>query len=451
MTSTAITIPYNFNPRDYQQKIFEAIDSGKLRILMRWSRRAGKDLTCFNVMVKKAFERVGSYYYFFPEYSQGKKALYEGMDMDGIKFIDRIPKEWIKSKNNNEMKIELFNGSIIRVIGTENFDSIMGTNPIGCIFSEYSLQNPAAWDFIRPILAQNGGWAIFNGTPRGKNHMYQLEIDNVSNPDWYISELQSLWPDLPNYYPIVSMEQIDKERASGMTEEVIEQEFGVSYIAGQKGAYYMDCITKARQENRIGTFVYNDHKWVDTFWDLGLTDDTAVWFRQIDGNRIIWIDYYENNTKDLAHYVQMLKEKGYKYKTHYLPHDGSSRTLQTAMSNKDLFRRLLQEAGISADVYVSKRPASKQVPINLVRERFSRYHFNEDLTSDGIKKLSLYHRQWDRNTKSFRDYPAHDWTSHAADAIAVDGITGYLSDGYSSNIEDVKIVTDFNPLDYHND
>jgi hypothetical protein len=443
-----ITIPYNFTPRPYQQEIFKQLDSGKLRLLLRWSRRAGKDLTCFNLMVKKAFERVGSYYYFFPEYSQGKKALWEGMDMDGVRFIDRIPKEWVIKKNNNEMKLELGNGSIIRVIGTENFDSIMGTNPIGCVFSEFSLQNPAAWDFIRPILAQNGGWAIFNGTPRGKNHMYQLEVDNTANPDWFISELQSLWPDLPNYFPVVTQEQIDKERASGMTEEVIEQEFGVSYIAGQKGAYYMDCITKARAEGRIGAFSPNFNKPVDILLDLGITDDTAIWFRQIDGNRLIWIDYYENNTKDLAFYAKILKEKGYPYRAGILPHDGRSHTIQTMYSNKELFQRLCQELGINIDFYVADRPSSKQIPIILTRERFPRYHFNEPLVAEGIKKLSLYHRQWDRGSQSFRDIPAHDWTSHCADSIALDGLTQHIFDGYSTTGQNIDIKTDFDPFTY---
>lgn len=449
MTLLTIELPHNFTPRDYQLDILKAIDSGCNRIFMRWTRRAGKDLLCWNVMIKKAFERVGNYYYVFPTYSQGKKALWEGKTKDQIKYLDCIPQCLIKGRpNSNEMKIELVNGSTIRIVGSDDIDALRGAGPCGVVFSEYAFQRSDVWEVMRPMLLENNGWAIFNSTPAGKNHMYDLEMAIISSPDWFISEVQALWPDLPNYYALVSQEQLDEERRTGMTEERIEAEYGVSYMAGQKGAYYMDCITQARNEGRIGAFIPNDHKWVDTFWDLGLTDDTAVWFRQVDGNRIIWTDYYENNTKNVAHYVQMLKEKGYKYRTHYLPHDGSSRTIQTGMSTKDLFIRLLQEANISSDVYVAQKPDSKQTPINLVRERFSRYHFNETNCADGIKKLSLYHRQWDRNTKAFRDYPAHDWTCHAADALATEGMTSHINEAYSTGNAQIEIVTDFNPLDY---
>lgn len=445
-----ITIPYRFEPRGYQLDIFKAMDAGKKRILMRWSRRAGKDLTCWNVMIKEAFKKQGLYFYTFPEYSQAKKAVWEAATKppNPVKFLEFIPPQWIKSKNSNELKVELFNGSIIRLVGTENIDSLMGTNPLGVVFSEFSIQKLQAWEYIQPILMENGGWAIFNGTPRGKNHMYEMEATNQDNKEWFISEVQSLWPDLPNYYPVASQEVIEAARKTGYTEEMIEQEFGVSYIAGQKGAYYMDCITAARNEGRIGEFMYDNHKYVDTFWDLGITDDTVIWFRQIINNKLVFIDYYENNTKDLAHYVQILKEKGYRYRTHYLPHDGHSRSIQTSMSNSQIFRRLLQEANISADVYCAQCPSQKQLAINLVRSRFSRYCFDSVKCAEGIKKLSLYHRQYDRGTKSFRDYPAHDWTSHAADALSTEGLTGEISEDFMQ-INPSNIITDFDPGETH--
>lgn len=447
---TTITVPYNFKPRSYQLNVFKAIDNGYKRILLRWSRRAGKDMTCWNVLVKMALQDVGLYFYTFPEYSQGKKVIWEGRvgeTPNETKFLDFIPPGWAIKKHATEMKVELANGSIIRVVGTENFDSLMGTNPKGIVFSEYSLQNPAAWEYLQPILMQNKGWAIFNGTPRGKNHMYEMEATNAGDKDWYISEVQSLWPDLPNYYEIASREVIDAHRKQGYTEEMVEQEFGVSYVAGQKGAYYMDCINQARTENRIGSFPPNFNKPVDVYLDLGVTDDTVMWFRQTEGSKLTWIDYYENNTKDLVFYVRELKSKGYYYRAIYLPHDGKSHTIQTMFSNKELLTKLLQEVGIVCPVYVAPKPLSKQIPIMLVRERFPRFYFHEEGTSEGLKKLSLYHRQWDRATKSFRDYPAHDWCSHAADAIAVEAITANLHDDYL-NVNITEYKTEFDPIDY---
>ena len=182
-----ITIPYHFEPRDYQIPIFEAIDEGVRRIIMVWHRRAWKDKACFNIIVKKAAEDVWIYYYVFPTYSQGKKAVWDWIDKDWWKTIKHIPDEIIKRKNDTEMKVELINGSIIQIIGSDNVDSIVWTNPIWIVFSEYSLQSPAVWDFLRPILAENGWWAIFNFTPRWDNHAKELLDMARANDKWLVS------------------------------------------------------------------------------------------------------------------------------------------------------------------------------------------------------------------------------------------------------------------------
>ncbi len=357
-----VQVPWNFIPRRYQLHLFQNMDgiagqpeTRKKRALLRWHRRAGKDLTCFCYMVKEAMSRRGIYYYFLPNYQQGRKIIWEGIDKGGVKFLDRLPKEYIKRIQNQEMIIETINGSVIRVIGTDNIDSIVGTNPVGNVFSEYALQNPQAWEFIRPIVAENDGWAIFNGTPRGRNHMYDLEMKIQGHKDWYLSIAQTLWPERPYYTGVVKEHTIQGERDSGMEEDMIEQEFGVSYSAGLKGSFYSDLIDKARMEDRIGHYGYDNYKLVDTFWDLGVDDSTAVWFRQLDGSRRVWIDYYENSGKDVAYYVKMLADKGYQYRTHYLPHDGGSRSLQTQFRTDDIFRMLCKEYELSDDVVVCPR------------------------------------------------------------------------------------------------
>jgi intein/homing endonuclease len=158
-----LPIPHEFHARPYQYDFFEAMKSGKKRAVLVWHRRAGKEKTCWNYLIMKAIQQVGIYYYFFPTFSQGRKILWDGMDKTGFKFLDHIPKQLIHgSLNSAEMKLRLVNGSLIQVIGSNNIDSIVGTNPIGCIFTEYSLQDPVAWQLIRPILTENKGWAVFN-------------------------------------------------------------------------------------------------------------------------------------------------------------------------------------------------------------------------------------------------------------------------------------------------
>jgi len=448
-----ITVPKDFAPRPgYQLPFFQAMDgiqgdinTKKKRAFLRWHRRAGKDLTCFAYMAKEMYARKGIYYYFLPNYQQGRKIIWEGMDKEGVRFMDRMPKELIKRVQNQEMIMELTNGSIFRVIGTDNIDSIMGTNPIGCVFSEYSLQDPQAWEFIRPILAENGGWAVFNGTPRGRNHMYELEQKIRGRDDWYFSEAQTLWPDRPHYTGAVASESIEAEREAGMDDDTIEQEFGVSYTAGVKGAFYADQIERARSEGRTGSFIHDDQKLVDTFWDLGMGDDTAVWFRQIDGNKRIWIDFFANRGKDIGYYITQLADKGYKYRTHYLPHDGGNRTIQTNYRTDDLFRGLCREYKISSDVVVCPR-LKVQDGINAVRANFSKYFFNTDSPDirDAIKMIELYHRRWDPKRQVFMKEPVHDWTSHCADALRTEASSEQydIIDEWGRD-EMPEIITDF--------
>ena len=417
-----VSIPKGFTPRDYQLKAMQAFygtkgmpETQRRRMFLRWHRRSGKDFFCWALLIREAFQRKGLYYYFLPTYSQAKKVIWEGISNDGLKFIEMIPKEFIKRISNQEMIIELTTGSIIRLIGTDNYDSIRGTNPVGCVFSEYAYQDPTAWEVIAPILRLNKGWAIFNSTPNGRNHFYNLEISVKGSDKWYVSELQTLWAKRPNYTGLVDPEGIQEEIDEGRDEEYIEQEYGVSYAAGLKGSFYIDNIAEAMATGRIGNYPASKG-YVDTFWDLGVDDSTAVWFRQLDGRRIVWIDYVEDAGKDIQHYANMLKEKGYKYRTHYLPHDGGHSSIQTRFTTDELFRVACKDAGISDDVVVTPK-MGVQDSINGVRKRFPYYFFNEPATRDGIAKLELYHRKWDPKRKIFLKEPHHDWCSHAADAI----------------------------------
>ena len=166
-----IIIPYK--PRDYQLPLIKSLET-KDRAMCLWHRRAGKDLTLWNILIKKAIETKGLQYYLLPTFTQAKRIIWDGITIDGLRFVDFIPNKIIKNTNGTEMKIEMINGSIIQLIGTDHYDAIRGTNPCGCVFSEFAFHNPMAWEVVKPILKVNKGWAVFNTTPNGKNHAYDM-------------------------------------------------------------------------------------------------------------------------------------------------------------------------------------------------------------------------------------------------------------------------------------
>lgn len=224
-TNQKISLPYKFTPRPYQIPFLNAWDDGFKRFILVWHRRSGKDKTVFANIVKKMFEKKAAYFYFAPTYKQGKKIIWDNIDKDGMKFLDHIPKELIKNKNENEMKIELRNGSYVQIVGTDTIDSVMGSNPYGCVFTEFSLQHVDAWNYIRPILAENGGWAIFVFTPRGTNHAYTLLEKAKDNPNWFT---QILTVDDTH---VITQESLDEER-SQMPDDLFQQEYYCKFIDG---------------------------------------------------------------------------------------------------------------------------------------------------------------------------------------------------------------------------
>ena len=118
-----ISIPYNFEPRSYQVDVFAALDGDYKRACLVWHRRAGKDLTLWNLTIKKALERRGTYFYTLPTYNQAKKVIWSGMSNEGVRFLEHIPKQIIRNLNNTEMRVTLKNGSVIQLVGTDNLGS----------------------------------------------------------------------------------------------------------------------------------------------------------------------------------------------------------------------------------------------------------------------------------------------------------------------------------------
>lgn len=405
-----ITIPHKYNPRPYQLDLLKAMDSGYKRAVVVWSRRAGKDVTLWNLIIKKALETRGLYYYFFPEYSQGRKAVWDAIRRDGVSFLDMIPEELAK-RNNNEMKLKLINGSIIQIVGTDKFNSIRGTNPIGCVFSEFAFQNPEAWAVVRPILRENEGWAVFNSTPYGENHFYKMWRHHQNDDRWFTQLITAETALMDNGEPYITREGIEEEIEDGMSPDMVQQEFYCDFKADVGGFFYRKQLNQAEEDGRICGVPYDEAVPVDTWWDIGFSDDTAIWFTQTVGREIHVIDYYVNNQEPATHYIDIVNDKKYRYNKHHLPHDAAAHEFSTGRTKEEVFTNAW---GKKVDI-VPK--ISKDDGIDAVRSIFSRCWFDEEKCELGLDALSNYRRERDPKMNRFKREPVHDWSSNGADAF----------------------------------
>lgn len=427
-THNGITVPKNFIPRWYQLEVLDAFSQGYKRMILLWHRKTGKDLTCIVIMLIAMMERVGNYFYFFPKYTQGKKALWEGTCEDGIRFLDRMPKELVKTRRENEMYLELKNGSIFRVVGADgkNIDDLIGTGPVGIVMSEFGVGKDyqKVLDGFMPVLQQNGGWLAINGTTRGRNHYYDLVCNAKNMPDeWYLSALQSISPDYHTgrYTGLITPKQLQILRDQGTDEDTILQENGISFTAGVKGSIFGKCISKADSEGRINEFPLDDHVWTETFWDIGTADMTSIWFLQRSGEKRIWIDYYENNHQDYVHYITVMQNKGYRYRAHHLPHDARAEyMLLPRLRPSSILREGVKESGIGGNVKLHDRPTNKKNLIASCRRQFTYYHFDSGRCKEGLRLVEKFHRRYDSVRKCFTEEPVHDESSHCCDALMLE-------------------------------
>ena len=359
----------------------------------------------WNLAVRIASQKIGLYFYFLPTYTQGKKIVWEGITNDGMRFLDYIPKEMIDGEpNSTELKIKLKNGSLIQIIGTDNYDHIRGTNPIGCVFSEYAYQNPMAWEVVKPILRVNGGWAVFNSTPNGKNHFYEMFLMANDNPDWFCEKLSV------NDTGVLTDEAIERERKEGMTEEMIQQEYYVSFDIGTLGSYYSKQIKELNERDGICAIPQDYARDTDVFMDLGKNDATSIGFLQTVGKEHRVIDFYENTNQDIEHYAKVIKDTGYTIKYLYLPHDAFAKRLESPKTIAEQF-----------EGYGFKIKRIPKLDINSgiqqVRKLFPQLWFDKNRCKQLISSIENYHHEWDEIKKVFKDQPLHDWSSHACDMI----------------------------------
>lgn len=376
-------------------------------------RRAGKDKVFMNILARECVKRIGTYFYILPYYKQARLIIWEGVDNEGFRFRDHIPPQIVKRRENQQMVLELVNGSIVRFLGSDNIDSIVGTNPVGVLFSEYSLHKPQAWNYLRPILAQNKGWALFNGTPRGKNHAYTLYRLALKSPEWFTALLTVDDTTTDSGEPVVSKDAIQAEVNAGMPPELVEQEFYCSFQAGMVGSYYTDLFKRidAATPPQITKVPYEPNLPVTVAWDLGMNDENCLWFCQAHNQEFRLIDYYSNSGKELGHYIQYINNTGYCIREHLLPHDVNVREYVSGRRRIDSFYKL----GLRNLHVVPRVPI--QDGINAVRQILPRCYFDETRCADGIECLRNYRREYDEKKNVFSNIPVHDEYSHGADAF----------------------------------
>lgn len=359
-------------------------------------RRAGKTVAAINHLIRDAMMTKGSRFaYIAPTYRQAKDIVWDMLKhyAGKVKGVDF---------NESELRADFGNGARLRLYGADNPDALRGIGLWGVIFDEYSQQPSNIFtEIIRPALADHKGYAIWIGTPKGKNDFFRLYTRSKSDDAW-----QGMLLTVDDT-GIIDQKELEDARKV-MTEDEYNQEFYCSFEASVKGAYYAAEIAKARKDGRITKVDYDNSIPVYTVWDLGVSDATAIGFYQKVNQEMRMIDYYEATDKGFDYYKKVLDDKGYVYARDIAPHDIKVRELTTGKTRQEIAKSL----GISFDV-LPNTPLSDG--IHAARMMFSRLWVDESRCGMWLDYISQYRREWDDKNGMFKDRPLHDFTSHAAD------------------------------------
>ena len=394
---------------------------------------------------------IGNYWHMLPEYNQARKVIWGAVNpKTGKKRIDEAFPESIRTKTKNqEMMLELKGGSTWQLVGSDNYNALVGSPPVGIVFSEWALANPMAWAYLSPVLEENNGWGLFIYTSRGNNHGKTMLRHAQVTEGWYgeiINAQQS---------PVFNETQLNSILAENRSifgpeigEMLFNQEYMCSFEGAQFGAYYAKQMGEARTQNRITRVPHATGVEVDTFWDLGVDDSMTIWFMQPVGREYRFIDYYENTGYGLEHYAKILRgqTEGHEYKqeylygNHYMPHDAAVREMtnnEIALSRKEVAENL----GIKP---ITKIERSRNfdliiyVHIPAVRNILAQCVFDEEKCSPGIQALENYHAEYDEEKRVLSNRPKHDWSSHASDAFRTFAV-GYKEDIIKKVTAQVKL------------
>ena len=374
----------------------------------RWAclvahRRAGKTVAAINDLVRAALmsqDEYPLYAYICPYRSQAKSVAWD--------YLKNFSSPVLKSSNEAELTVELITGAKVRLFGADNADAMRGLGFSGVFMDEYGDFRPSVWgNVIRPTLSDKQGWAVFAGTPKGKNQFWQI-YDQASKSDgeWFCLKLTA------SESGLLPQTELNAARAQ-ISEDQYLQEYECSFEASILGAYYGTDLREAEDNGRITDVPYDPHLPVHTAWDLGYRDDTAIWWYQVVRNEIHLIDFFAISGANIDEIAKIIKEKPYKYGKHQLPHDARAKTL--AAQGKSVIEQLAEHLGINNMAIVPD--LGVQDGIQAVRQCLPMCWFDKTKCSDGLEALRQYQREYDEDKKAFRASPRHDWTSHPADAF----------------------------------
>lgn len=406
--------------RWYQRPFHEyLISTPGARAIEIAHRRWGKDEIVLSATCQLAHMRVGSYWHCLPEYAQGRKALWTAVNAHTGKrrIYEAFPPEIIDGKpNDQEMFIRFKNGSTWQIIGSDRYDATVGAGVAGIAYSEWALANPSAWAYHRPMLEENNGWAAFITTPRGRNHAKAMYDMAKSNPRWF-AEVSNI-----HDTGALSQAQLDESLSEYIAlygEDIgraqFEQEYLCSFNAAILGAFYAREMVAVRKEGRITEeCVALSAKPVHTAWDIGVRDDTSIWFFQVVGAQVFILDCYTASGVGVDHYADIVAkryaEHGWRRGVDFVPHDAKVKEWGTGRTRVETMRSL--------DLRPELVPlATKLDGINAARQTLPRCIFHPRCEAEGIAALEQYRREWDDEKKAFKASEVHDWSSHLADAF----------------------------------
>jgi phage terminase large subunit len=397
--SREIVIPYQ--PRAQFQAFHDRTQ--------RWAcivahRRAGKTVACLNELQRAALlcprERP-RFAYIAPYLKQAKSVAWDYM----LHYSAPIPGIEV---NHSELKVTYPNGGQVRLYGADNADGMRGLYFDGVVLDEPADFDPRVWpEILRPALSDRLGWAVFIGTPKGHNGFYEIREIARTDPDWLHIELKASETGLLPADELAAARKL-------MTEDQYNQEFECSFDAAIVGAYYGILMREAEEAKRITRVPHSPDLQVYTAWDLGIGDQTVIWFAQLTGAEVRIIDCYAASGVGLDHYTKILKEghrAHYQYAEHILPHDAMVADLSTGKSRVQVLGNL----GISPRVL--EREGNVDDGINTVRMMLPRCWFDAEKCATGIEALKQYRCEFDEDRKVFKNRPLHDWTSDYADAF----------------------------------
>lgn len=338
--------------------------------------------------------------YVAPFRNQAKLVAWEYLKFYARPFLAEKP-------NESELSVRMFGDRKVMLFGADNADALRGIYLDGVVPDEFGDFRPSVWgNVMRPALSDRKGWAVFMGTPKGRNEFWRMRETARKSEDWFFMELRA------TESGILDSEELDAARAQ-LTPEQFAQEYECDFAAALPGAYFGREMVQCEREGRIRLVQHDPALPVHTAWDIGYRDDTAIWFYQALRGEIHVIDYHASSGQTVKFYTDLLKSKGYAYGTHWLPHDAKAKTL--AAEGKSIIEQLGDGLGLKNMKIVPNLDI--QDGIQAARMVLKRCWFDDQKCGEGLEAMRQYQREYDEDKKAFRERPRHDWTSHPSDAF----------------------------------